>query len=173
MIWLRSALIRPSGAGQGAILGLCRALKETRRTIKRFTNQSESEEATLRAKALPSKKRSLAFVRAVLKYNVSPQTIDEIISSLRDMQKEVQDCLRNLEISFSDVRDFLDIFDRQVVETGSIRSTSTTLTARVLLVSWLDQFVGRRESSDRNPNENRTVSPLDRVPIPVLIPFEL
>ena len=111
-------------------------------------------------------------MRAVLKYNVSPQTIDEIISSLRDMQKEVQDCLRNLEISFSDVRDFLDIFDRQVVETGSIRSTSTTLTARVLLVGWLEKFVGRG-SSDRSQNESRTVSLLDRALIPVLIPFEL
>ena len=151
-------------------------MKETHRTLKRFTDQSESEEATLRANALPSKKRSLAFVRAVLKYNVSPQTIDEMINNLRDMQKEVQECLRNLETSFSDVGDFLDIFHRQVVEAstaGSIYSTSTTLTARVLLVSWLDKFVGRRGSSNRSQNESRTVSPLDRVLIPVLIPSEL
>jgi len=167
---------RPSDAGQAAVVRLCQALKETHRTLKQFTDQSESEKATLRANALPSKKRSLAFVRAVLKYNVSPQTIDEMISNLRGMQTEVQDCLRNLETSFSDVGDFLDIFHRQIVQVpaaGSLYSTSTTLTARVLLVSWLEKFVGRRGSSDRSQNESRTVSPLDRALIPVLIPFEL
>ena len=162
MIWLRGVLIRPSDAGQAAVVRLCQALKETHRTLKRFTDQSESEEATLRANALPSKKRSFAFMRAVLKYNVSPQTIDEMINNLRDMQKEVQDCLRNLETSFSDVGDFLDIFHRQLVRfslADSMYSTSTTLTARVLLVGWLDKFAGRRGSSDRSRNESRTVSP--------------
>ena len=175
MIWLRGVLIRPSDAGQAAVVRLCQALKETQRTLKRFTDQSESEKATLRANALPSKKKSLAFVRAVLKYNVSPQTLDEMISNLRGMQTEVQDCLRNLETSFSDVGDFLDIFHRQIVQVptaGSLYSTSTTLTARVLLVGWLEKFVGRG-SSDRSQNESRTVSLLDRALIPVLIPFEL
>ena len=142
------------------VVRLCQALKETRRTLKRFTNQSESEEATLRARALPSKKSSLAFVRAALKYNASPQTIDEMIRSLRDMQTETQDCLRNLETSFNDLDDFLDFFHRQlrrVSTAGSLESTSTTLMTRVLLVSWLENF-GRRESYGRSRNEIRTVS---------------
>ena len=92
------------------------------------------------------------------------------------MQTEFQDCLRNLETSFSDVGDFLDIFHRQIVQiptAGSLYSTSTTFTARVLLVGWLETIVGRSGSSDRNKNESRTVSPLDRALIPVLILFGL
>ena len=143
---------------------LCEASKETQRTLKRLTDQSESEEATLRASALPSNKKSLAFVRVVLKYNVSPQTIDEMISNLKDMQTEVQDCLGNLETCFNDVDDFLDFFHRQLMRvptSGSLLSTSTTLTTRVLLVNWLERFGRRRGSSEGSPNESRTVSPLN------------
>jgi hypothetical protein len=123
---------------------LCEALKETQGALKRLADQTESEEATLHA-TLPSKKRSLAFVRAVLKYNMSPQTVDEMISNLRGMQTEIQSHLRNLETSFNDVRDSYDFFHRQLVQDprpASLLSTSTKLPARVQLVSWLDKFGG-------------------------------
>jgi hypothetical protein len=158
---------------------LCQALKKTNSTLKRLTDQTESEEAILRANVLPSKKRSLAFVRAVLKYNMSPQTMDEMISNLRGMQTEIQNCLRSLETSFNDVQDSYDFFHRQFaqVSTYSLLSTSTTLPARVQLVSWLGKlkFGGQRESSKRGRNESRAVSSLNlfRVLILILLPSEL
>ena len=156
---------------------LCQALKETHDTLKRLTDQTESEEAILRANVLPSKKGSLAFVRAVLKYNVSPQTIHEVISNLREMQREIQDCLSNLETSFKNVDDLHELFHRQLpVSTYSRLSTSTILPIRVHLVNWLGKFGGRREFSQRrDQNESKPVSSLNllRVLILILIPFEL
>jgi len=141
---------------------LCQALKETHDTLKRLTDQTESQEGTLRANALPSKKRSLAFVLAVLKHNVSSETMDEVISNLREMQTEMQDRLKNLETSFDDVQDSYDFFHRELVRvptSGSLLSTSTTLTIRVQLASWLENF-GGREFSERRRKRNSVVSPL-------------
>ena len=140
---------------------LCQALKETHDTLKRLIDQTESEEAILHANVLPSKKGSLAFVRAVLKYNMSPQTIHEVVSNLRQMQREIQDCRSNLETSFKNVDDLHDLFHRQV-ERFSIcsgLSTSTTLPIRVQLVNWLGNF-GGRELSQRNQNGSKPVSSL-------------
>jgi len=150
---------------------LCKALKETHNTLKQLTDQTESEEATLHAN-VPSKKRSLAFVRAVLKYNVSPQTIDEMISNLRQMQIEIQGRLRTLETSFNDVHISYDFFHRQFLRVPTSGSTSTILPARVQLASWLETF-GGRGSSKRSRNE--TVSSLNqfRVLILILVPFLL
>jgi len=144
------------------VVRLCQALKETYNTLKRLTDQTESQEGTLRANALPSKKRSLAFVLAVLKYNVSPETIDEMISNLRKMQTEIQDHLKSLETSFDDVQDSYDFFHQQLVRvptSSSLISTSTTLTVRVQLASWLEIF-GRRDFSERRRKGNSVVSPL-------------
>jgi len=155
---------------------LCQALKETHDTLKRLTDQTESEEAILRRNVLPSKKGSLAFVRAVLKYNMSPQTIHEVITNLREMQTEIQDCLSNLETSFKNVDDLHELFHRQLqFSTHSRRSTSTMLLKRVQLINWLGKFGGRREFSQRNQNESKPVSSLNllRVLILILVPFEL
>jgi len=144
---------------------LCQALKETHNTLKRLTDQTESQEGTLRANALPSKKKSLAFVLAVLKHNVSSETMDEMISNLREMQTEIQDCLRNLETSFDDVQDSYDFFHQQLVRvptSSSLLSTSTTLTARVQLASWLEKF-GGRDFSERRRKGNNVVSPLKTI----------
>jgi len=141
---------------------LCQALKETHNTLKRLADQTESQEGTLRANALPSKKKSLAFVLAVLKHNVSSETMDEMISNLTEIQTEIQDCLKNLETSFDDVQDSYDFFHRQLVRvptSSSLLSTSTTLTARVQLASWLEKF-GGREFSERRRKGNSAVSPL-------------
>lgn len=93
------------------------------------------------------------------------------------MQKEIQDCLRNLETSFNNVDDLYDLFHRQLarVSTYSRLSTSTTLTARVQLVGWLEKFGGRRGFSERSRNESRAVSPLNlfRVRILILVPLLL
>ena len=155
--------IPPSDAGKAAIASLCQALERTQCSLKRLADQTESEEATLRANALPLKKRSLAFVCAVLKYNVSPETIDEMINNLREMQTEIQGCLRHLETSFNDVGDLHDFFHRQLVRASicSHLSTSTTLTPRIQLVSWLEKFGERLGFSERGRNERRAVSPLD------------
>jgi len=141
---------------------LCQALNETHNTLKRLTYQAESEEDTLRTNALPSKKRSLAFVLAVLKYNVSPEMIDGMISNLREMQTEIQDHLKSLETSFDDVKDSYDSFHRQLMRVptpSSLFSTSTTLTARVRLASWLEIF-GGCDFSERRRKGNRVWSPL-------------
>jgi len=154
---------------------LCKALKETQHTLKQLADQTESEEATLQAN-VPSKKLSLAFVLAVLKYNVSPQTIDEMISDMRKMQTEIQNRLRSLDTSFNDVYNSYDFFHRQLARfsTYSRLSTSTTLTTRVRLVSWLEKF-GGSGSSKRSRNESRVVSSLNqfRVLILILVPFDL
>jgi hypothetical protein len=137
-------------------------LKETHRTLKRLTDQTESE-ATLRATTLPSKKKSLAFVLAVLKHNVSPKKADEMIVNLKEMQTKIQDCLINLEISFNQVDRLHGGFDQQLKRAsiaGSILSTSTTLTLRVQLVSWLENF-GGRGLPERRGKESRAVSPLN------------
>jgi len=144
------------------VVRLCQALKETYNTLKRLTDQTESQEGTLRANALPSKKRSLAFVLAVLKHNISSETMDELISNLREMQTEIQGRLKNLETSFDDVQDSYDFFHQQLVRvptSGSLISTSTTLTVRVQLASWLENF-GRRDFSERRRKRNSVVSPL-------------
>jgi hypothetical protein len=156
---------------------LCQALKETHNTLKRLTDQTESQGATLRANVLPSKKTSLAFVRGVLKYNMSPQTMDEMIRNLREMQTEIQDRLKNLETSFNDVQDACDFFHRQLVRaptSASLLSTSSTLTVRVQLVSWLEKF-GGGEFFKRSQNESRPVSSLNLflVLILILVPSEL
>jgi len=150
---------------------LCKALKETHNTLKQLTDQTESEEATLHAN-IPSKKRSLAFVRAVLTYNVSPQKIDEMISNLKQMQTEIQDRLRNLVTSFNDVYIAYDFSHRQLMRTPTSASTSTTLPARLQLANWLETF-GGRGSSKRSRSE--TVSSLNqfRVLILILVLFEL
>jgi hypothetical protein len=137
-------------------------LKETHRTLKRLTDQTESE-ATLRATTLPSKKKSLAFVLAVLKHNVSPEKTDEMIVNLREMQTKIQDCLINLEISFNQVDRLHDSFDGQLKRmstSGSLLSTSTTLTVRVQLANWLEKF-GGRGLPERRGKESRAVSPLN------------
>jgi len=106
---------------------LCKALKITQHILKQLADQTESEEATLHAN-VPSKKLSLAFVLAVLKYNVSPQTIDEMISNLRQMQREIQDRLRNLETSFNDVHNSYDFFHRQLARFSAYSRLSTSTT---------------------------------------------
>jgi hypothetical protein len=94
---------------------------------------------------------------------MSPQTVDEMISNLREMQTEVQDCLRNLETSFSDVDDLHDFFHRQLARvsiSSSLFSTSTTLAVRLQLVNWLENF-GGRGFSERRRKERGGVSPLN------------
>ena len=139
---------------------LCQALKETHNTLQRLTHQTES--GTRRANPLPSEEGSLALVLAVLKHTVSSETIDKVISDLREMQKEIQDRLKNLETSFNDVQDAYDFFHQQLVRvptSSSLLSTSTTLTVRVQLASWLENF-GGREFSERRRKGNDVVSPL-------------
>ena len=142
---------------------MCQALKDTQRNLERLTDQTESEEATLRANALPLKKRSLAFMCAVLKYNVSPGMINEMISNLREMRTEIQDRLRHLKTSLNDVEKLHDGFYRELVRVTiwSRLSTSTTLTARVELASWLEKFGEQHGFSERVRNERRAVSPLN------------
>ena len=155
--------IQHSEAGQAAVARLCQVLEKTQCSLKRLADQTESEGATLLVNALPLKKRSLAFVCAVLKYNVSPETIDEMINNLREMQTEVQDCLRHLETSLNDVGDLHDFFHRQLrlvrVSISSHISTSTTLTARLQLVRWLENFGGQPGYSGRRGHERKAVSP--------------
>jgi len=157
--------ISASNPGQAAVVRLCQALKETHNTLKRLTDQTESEEGTLHANALPPKKRSLAFVLTVLKHNVSPETTDKMISNLREMQTEIRDRLKNVETSFNDVQDSYVFFHQQLVRvptSGSTVPVSTTLTARVQLPNWLDNFRGRG-FSERRRKGNSEVSPLNLV----------
>ena len=155
--------IPPSDIGYVAVGRVCRALKQTQLCLERLTDQTESKEVTRGAKDLPLKKRSLAFVCAVLKHHASPGMIDEMIRNLRRMQTEIQDCLRRLETSFYDVDKLQDGFHRELVHatTGSHQSTSSAFTPHDQVTSWLERFGEQNGISERIESEKRAVSPLN------------
>ena len=120
------------------------------------------------------RRRDHSLLCVLLKYNASPETIDEMIRNLREMQTEIQDCLAYLEISLNDVCGLHDLFHRQLVRVSiySRFSTSTALTARLQLVSWLEKFGGQLGFSEQSGNECTAVSPLNLI-LEFLFLFEL
>ena len=56
-----------------------------------MTDRTNSDD--LRPAPLPSNKKSLEFIRAVLKYNFTPSKITDLVKALRDVRSDVQGCL--------------------------------------------------------------------------------
>jgi hypothetical protein len=126
--------------GDAAIAELCTALDETFVALEGLTDQTKAKEFKLYSLALPNDARSLAFVQAILRDNFAPSPTTDLLKCLRDMRSEIQKCLRKLDTAFQHVWNLYNAITNgltRVATKGSVLSTSTTLTARIKLVSWL------------------------------------
>ena len=124
--------------GQTAVRELCGVLEETFSTLTQMTNLTNSDD--LRPASLPSNKKSLEFTRAVLEHCFTPSKINDLVKGLRDMRSDVQTCLTELMTTFQHVHALYDIMNNGLARTtsrGSIFSTSTNLTVRIKLATWL------------------------------------
>ena len=118
-----------------------------------MTDRTSSDD--LRPTPLPSNKKSLEFIRAVLKYNFTPSKITDLVKALRDVRSDVQRCLTKLETTFQHVHTLYDIMNNglaRIASRTSIFSTSTNLTVRIKLADWLK----RREGAWGLPNRQKT-----------------
>src|SRR5258706_4970084 len=102
-------------------------------------------EDDLRPMPLPSDKKSLEFIRAVLKHSFTPSKITDLVRALREMRSDVQTCLTKLEATFQYVHTLYDMMSNGLARTTSrtsIFSTSTNLTVRIKLAAWLKGWEG-------------------------------
>ena len=114
--------------------------------LEQLTKHTESEKTNLQSITLPENKKSLEYIQVILKHNISPSKVSDLVNGLRGMQTEIQECLEELESSFGHVNDLYNINKNplmRVATSTSLVSTSTALTAHVKLVGWLK----RREES--------------------------
>src|SRR5258706_1850106 len=131
--------------GQSAVRELCDALKEGLNALTQMTDQSNSDD--LRPAPLPTNKKSLEFTRAILKHSFTPSKITDLVKGLRDMRSDVETSLTKLETTFQHVRTLYDIMNHGLKRTApraSMFSTSTNLTVRIKLATWLKGLEGRR-----------------------------
>lgn len=119
--------------------------------------------SNLQSIALPNNERSLAYVQAVLKHNFSPSELADLVNNIKTMQSEIRACFETLECSFGHVNDLYTFANNRLVRVAtstSIVSTSTMLTARVKLASWLKQREGTWGLSKRSrPREVKLARP--------------
>ena len=123
-----------------ALAGLCIALEETSVLLERLTDQTKAQASRLHSLSPPDDTLSLAFVQAVLKHNLAPSKISDLVTSLRDMRSEIQMCLKKLDTDFQHSWRLYTAMSSGTARRESIFSTfstSTTLTARIKLVEWL------------------------------------
>ena len=121
--------------------------------LERLTKHTELEKTNLQSITLPENQRSLAYVQAVLKHNLSPSKVSDLVNGLRGMQAEIRACLEELENLFGHVNDLYNITKDSLVRVArpaSLFSTSTALTARVKLAGWLKRREGTWGFSSRN-----------------------
>jgi len=124
-----------------ALAKLCLALEETFVLLERLTDQTEAQESRLDSLSLPDDTRSLAFVQAIFKHNLAPSKTTNLVKSLRDMRSEIQMCLRKLDTAFEHCWKLYTAMSNglaRVATNQSTFSTSTTLTARIKFVDWLN-----------------------------------
>ena len=128
----------PSEYGQDLVRELCDALVETFKTLTQMINRTNSDD--LRPSPLPSNKKSLGFTRAVLRHNITPSKITDLVKGLRDMRSDVQMCLAKLETTFQHVHSLYNIIHNGLERNASLVSTSSTssnLPIRIKLSTWL------------------------------------
>ncbi len=102
-------------------------------------------EDDLRPAPLPSDKKSLEFIRAVLKHSITPSKITDLVKALWEMRSDVQTCFTKLEATFQYVRALYDMMSNGLVRNASrtsLTSTSTNLTVRIKLAAWLKGWEG-------------------------------
>ena len=144
-----------SEQGQVAVRELCDALEETFNTLTQMTEKTNSDDS--RPAPLPSNKKSLEFIQAVLRHSLMPSKIADLVKALREMRSDVQICLTKLETAFQHVDTLYNIMNNglmRIVSRASIFSTSTNLTIRIKLYNWLK----RREKTWGLFNRHNTTS---------------
>ena len=127
-----------SEQGQVAVRELCDALEETFSMLTQMTGKINSDD--LRPAPLPSNKKSLEFIHAVLRHSLTPSKIAELVKALQEMRSDVQTCLTKLETTFQHAHTLYDIMNNglaRIVSRTSIFSSSTNLTIRIKLAEWL------------------------------------
>ena len=82
-----------------ALQRLTKALETTQECIEKWFNSEDSAPIVLH-NALPSNRKSLAFVQAVFKHNSSPLTIDDVIEAVEELQFEVAKYRAEAESAF-------------------------------------------------------------------------
>ena len=94
---------------------------------------------------LPSNKKSLKFIRSVLKHHLTPSKITGLVKALREMRSDVQTCLTELEDTFQYVYILYHTMSNglaRITSGTSILSSSTNLTVRIKLAAWLKGWEG-------------------------------
>jgi len=130
---------------QATVAELCIALDETSDVFRQLTDQTKAKESKLHSLPLPDDIRSLAFLQVVLKHNLAPSKPTNLLKSLRDIRSEIQTCLRKLDTAFQHTQELYTTMANMLTRVAtnvSILSTSTTLTARIQLLSWLENTCG-------------------------------
>ena len=82
-----------------ALQELTKALETTQDCIEQWVN-NENSAPIVPHNALPSKRKSLEFIQAVFKHNVSPAAIDDAIEAVEELQFEVTKYREKAEIAF-------------------------------------------------------------------------
>ena len=121
------ALLRPEGAV--AVKELCESLESTRSLLAERAGLAQHETTTL--EPLPQDRRSLAFVKALFKHNLSPSNIEDAIIALKDFQFEVESCQQTTELAFQKVWTVYEIIKSQTLQrspsVSPISSNSTQM----------------------------------------------
>ena len=127
-------------------------------------------EDDLRPAPLPSDRKSLKFIRAVLKHSFTPSKVTDLVRDLRETRSDVQTCLTKLVATFQYVHNLYDMMSNGLARNTSrtsIFSSSTNLTVRIKLAAWLKEWEGtwgpfrqREPSSVSHPVSFQTPFPL-------------
>ena len=118
-----------------ALQQLTKALEATREWIEQYLNNEESAPVVLH-NTLPSNRKSLVFIQAVFKHNLSSSTISDAIEAVEELQFEVTKYREETESAFQhlwylyNVQSFRTIQGHASVE--SLASVSTRVSVRTL-----------------------------------------
>ena len=126
-----------------------------------MTNRMNEDD--LRPAPLPSDKKSLEFIRAVIKHGFTRSKITDLVKALREMRFGAQTCLTKLEATFQHVLTLYNMTSNglaRIASRTSIASTSTNLTVRIKLAAWLKVWEGTLGSFKRHesPSVSHPVS---------------
>ena len=110
-------------------------METTQECIKQWVNNEDSA-PIIAHNALPSNRRSLAFIQVVFKHNFSPSTIDDAIEAVEELRSEVTQYREEAESAFQhlwylyNVQSFRNFQGHASVE--SLASVSTRVSVRTL-----------------------------------------
>ncbi len=119
-----------------ALQQLTKALETTQECIEQWVNNEDSA-PIVPHNALPSNRKSLAFIQAVFKHNFSPSAIDDAIEAVEELQFEVTKYREETESAFQhlwylyNVQSFRNLQGHASVE--SLASVSTRVSVRTLV----------------------------------------